>query len=122
MPKPRDKISVRGLKVFGHHGVTDEERKRGQYFVVDLDVELDLAPAGATDSLEDTVDYASLVVDVTRIIGGEEHALLEKVASRIAEDVLERPGIAAATVRVIKPDPPIEADLGSVQVEIHRRR
>lgn len=53
-----DKIQIRGLKVFAWHGVGLEEKKKGQLFVLDVDMECDLKKAGNTDALGDTVNYA----------------------------------------------------------------
>ena len=52
-----DKIQIKGLKVFAWHGVGLDEKKKGQWFVLDVDMECDLKKAGSTDSLEDTVNY-----------------------------------------------------------------
>ncbi len=55
-----DRISVTGIEVFAHHGVLPHERELGQRFVVDLALELDLAPAAASDDVADTVHYGDL--------------------------------------------------------------
>ena len=52
-----DRIELRGLRVRGHHGVFEHERRDGQDFVVDVTVWLDLAPAAASDDLADTLNY-----------------------------------------------------------------
>ena len=49
------KIELYGLELFGHHGVSEEERERGQRFV--YDVELEVGDRGANDRVEDAVDY-----------------------------------------------------------------
>ena len=56
----RDRITLRGLRVFGYHGVLDAEREDGQEFIVDAVLWLDTAPAAATDDLELTANYAAL--------------------------------------------------------------
>ena len=56
-PVQPDRIELRGLRVLGAHGVLPEEQQRAQPFEVDLDLELDLRPAGRSDALADTVDY-----------------------------------------------------------------
>lgn len=115
-----DKILINGLRIFGHHGVGEEERRRGQYFVVDITAELDLREAAASDVLDATVDYESLIKEVEQIVSTEQYALLEALAEKIAEAVLERPRVRGTRVRVAKPEPPIDAEIGSVQVEITR--
>lgn len=117
-----DKIIVKGLKVFGYHGVTRVEREHGQHFIADVEVRLDLRQAGQTDLLGQTLDYDSLIKDMKRIISMERYTLIEALAQRIADLVLERPEVTSTTIRISKPRPPIEADLESVQVEITRQR
>ena len=56
-----DELTVTGIECFAHHGVFDFEQREGQTFVVDLILGLDTAPAAASDDLQDTVDYGSLV-------------------------------------------------------------
>jgi dihydroneopterin aldolase len=83
-----ERIELHGIEVYGHHGVHAHERERGQRFVVDLAVGADLSVAGASDRLEDTVDYTALVDAVATVVGGEPVDLLETLAARIAERCL----------------------------------
>lgn len=117
-----DRIRVNGLRVFGHHGVDSAEREHGQYFVIDIDAEADLEEAGRSDRLDQTVDYSPLIIQVRRIVSQEQFDLIEALAERVAQAVLEHPRVRSTTVRVAKPNPPIDADLDSVQIEITRSR
>ena len=83
-----DRIELRGLRATGTHGVLPEEQSRPQPFEVDVDVEADLARAGRSDALADTLDYGALAEAVVRIVEQERFALLERLAERIAEAVL----------------------------------
>src|SRR5436190_16068528 len=80
-----DQIELRGLVASGYCGVLQEEQSRAQPLEVDLDVVLDLARAGESDALEETIDYGVLCAMVERIITNERFALLERLAERIAE-------------------------------------
>jgi dihydroneopterin aldolase len=104
----------------GTHGVLPEEQARAQPFEVDLDIEADLSAAGASDDLSDTIDYGAVADEVARIVGSEHHALLERLAERIAAAALGHPGALGATVTVTKLRPPIPLDLDGVSVTIHR--
>lgn len=118
-----DRIELRGLRGLGVHGVLPEERERAQPFEVDLDVEVDLEDAGVTDELADTVDYGSLAELAVRIVADESHRLLERLAARIAEDMLAADGrIASVTVAVRKLRPPVAVELATVAVRITRAR
>ena len=81
----------------------------------------DLAEAGRTDALADTVDYGAVVAAVEHIVGTESYQLLERLAARIADDVLALdPRITSVTVTVRKLRPPVPADLAWAAVTITR--
>ena len=117
-----DRIELRGLRAVGTHGVLPEEKERAQPFEVDLDVEADLTDPGATDRLEDTVDYGSLAERVSKIVETERYALIERLAERIAECVLADPRAAAVTVTVRKLRPPVPVALETAAVRIRREK
>ena len=47
-----DKIFMKRLSFYGYHGAYAEENRLGQRFYVDLEMKLDLKPAGTTDDLQ----------------------------------------------------------------------
>jgi dihydroneopterin aldolase / 2-amino-4-hydroxy-6-hydroxymethyldihydropteridine diphosphokinase len=83
-----DRIHLRGVEAFGYHGVLPAEKRDGQPFVVDVVMALDLAPPGASDSLDDTVSYAEIAGEVVSRITGPSFDLIERLAEVIADDVL----------------------------------
>ncbi|MEH7248578.1 dihydroneopterin aldolase [Neobacillus niacini] len=118
-----DKIFVNQMEFYGYHGVFPEETKLGQRFIVDLMVLVDLKKAGETDELEFSVSYADLFLVCKEIVEGKPFKLVEAVAENIAKTVLKQfPLVTEATVKVIKPDPPIPGHYQSVAVEITRGR
>ncbi len=117
-----DRISLRGIRVFAHHGVYDEEQERGQIFLVDVDVEIDLAAAGASDDLADTLDYGRLAEEIASRASGERWDLIERVAERTADLVLEDDRVAAVDVTVHKPEVVLPVPVAGVSVSISRRR
>ena len=117
-----DKISLRGLRVRGHHGVFDFERRDGQDFVVDVELELDLAKAAATDDVADTVHYGELAGRLVEVIAGEPVNLIETLADRLAVVCLADDRVAAATVTVHKPQAPIPHEFADVAVTLRRAR
>jgi dihydroneopterin aldolase len=118
----RDRITLRGLRVRGHHGVFPQERRDGQDFVVDVTAWLDLAPAAASDDLADTLDYGDLAQRVAAIVGGPPCDLIEAVAGRIADEVLTDPRVVAVEVMLHKPHAPIPLAFADVAVVVHRSR
>lgn len=118
-----DRIALTGLRVRGHHGVYAHERRDGQDFVVDLTVWLDLAEAGRTDQLVDTLDYGALASRGAEVVAGPPYNLIESVAARIAERALALDGrISAVEVTVHKPSAPIPRNFADVAVTIRRAR
>ena len=115
-----DRIELRGLRVVGTHGVLPEEQSRAQPFEVDLDLEADLRDAGRSDELADTVDYGGLAERVASVVTSERHALLERLAERIAEAALADGRVRSVTVTVRKLRPPVPVDLASAGVRVVR--
>jgi dihydroneopterin aldolase len=120
---PPDRIELRGLRALGSHGVLPEERQRPQPFEVDLDLEVDLAPAGDTDDLAATVDYGEVIERVADVVGGSRsYQLLETLAGVVASAALVDERVVSVTVGIRKLRPPVSTDVRSVGVRITRRR
>jgi dihydroneopterin aldolase len=117
-----DRILLKGMRFDGSHGVSDDERAFPQVIEVDLEVETDLARAGASDDLAETIDYGPLIRLCRRVIEERSFHLLEAIADTIASAVLVSTSAAAVTVRVRKLAVPVDADLDFAQVEIRRER
>lgn len=118
-----DKIILRNMKFYGYHGLFPEENKLGQRFNVDLDLFLSLEKAGKTDEMKDSIDYGRVFNVVREIVEGESKNLIEAVAQLIADRLLDEFSILqACTVKVKKPNPPIDGHYDFVAIEIYRER
>ncbi|MCE3552675.1 dihydroneopterin aldolase [Pseudonocardia sp. RS11V-5] len=117
-----DRIELRGLRVRGHHGVFEHERRDGQDFVVDVVLWLDLREAAATDDLTKTVHYGELAERAAAIIAGEPRDLIETVSAEIADAVMENERVQAVEVTLHKPNAPIPLDFADVAVVARRSR
>ena len=117
-----DRIELRGLRVRGHHGVFDHERRDGQEFVIDITVWLDLDVAAASDDLADTLDYGDLAQRAADIVAGPPRQLIETVAGKIADGVMADERVHAAEVVVHKPGSPIPLEFADVAVVARRSR
>jgi dihydroneopterin aldolase len=95
-------VEVRDLRVFGRHGVHDEERERGQDFL--FDVELEVGERGTSDRIEDAVDYVEVARVVQAVSDGEQFNLLEALASAVADELERRFAPERVRVRVRKPE------------------
>ncbi len=115
-----DRIALTGLRVRGHHGVLDEERRDGQEFVVDVVLRLDTREAGASDRLGDTADYGALAQRLSDVVEQERYDLLEALAARLAEVCLAHPLVFECEVTVHKPQAPIAMPFADVAVTVVR--
>jgi dihydroneopterin aldolase len=114
-----DRILMEGMAFFGRHGVFPAERELGARFTVDVELEGDLHAAGRSDRLDDTIDYTRAYELIREVVEGEPCRLLETVAERITERLLQLPRVQRATVRVHK-RPPLDGEFRSFGVEISR--
>ena len=121
-PEATDRVELRGLRVRGHHGVFDHERRDGQDFVLDLVGRTDLAAAGASDDLADTLDYGALAEAAAAVVEGPPRSLIEAVAADVAAAVLADPRVAAVEVVLHKPQAPIARPFPDEAVRITRSR
>ena len=116
-----DRIQLQGMSFQGRHGARPTERERSQEFKVDIEVDCDLKQPGRTDQLEDTIDYTKLRAIAKEVIEGDSVSLLETLAARIAERVLEVPQVVAVAVRVAK-RPASMQPIEAAAVHINRTR
>lgn len=119
-----DRILLEGMIFHGRHGTLPAERELGQPFVVDVELRLDLRPAGLSDDLTKTVDYGEVHNLAKQVVEGEPANLTETVAERIANAVLEEhPLVESVRVKVRKPNVRLGGTvLDGSAVEILRRR
>ena len=99
-----DRILLEGMIFYGNHGTLPAERELGQPFVVDIELHLDLQPAGLSDDLTQTVDYSEVHRRAKGIVEGPPVNLTEAVAERIAAAILEDHALVETVrVKVAKP-------------------
>ena len=116
-----DRILLEGLSFQGRHGVRPAERERPQEFKVDIEVDCDLSEPGKSDRIEDTVDYRQVRAIAQEVIEGESQNLLETLAARIADRVLQLPRVGGVSVRISK-RPASMRPIAAAAVRINRTR
>ena len=117
-----DRITLKGLRARGRHGVLPQEREDGQDFLVDVALEIDLRAAAASDDLGETVDYGKLADRLVEVITGEPVDLIETLADRLVGVCLDDERVLTATVTVHKPHAPIRHEFADVAVRLRRGR
>jgi dihydroneopterin aldolase len=114
-------VELRGLEVFGYHGVNEHEQRDGQPFLYDL--RLEVGDAGANDRIEDAVDYRDVAALVGQVSEGTRFDLLEALAAAVADALLERFSAAEwAEVRVRKTRLRLPVEWSAVTVRREARR
>ncbi|OPY56707.1 MAG: Dihydroneopterin aldolase [Pelotomaculum sp. PtaU1.Bin035] len=116
-----DKIILEGMECYGYHGVSPQEQALGQRFTVDVELFLDLSPAGKSDGPDHTVDYARVFDLVGKIVGGRPYKLIESVAEAIASEILRLFPVKEVMIRVKKPQAPLPGRFSWVAAEIRRK-
>jgi 7,8-dihydroneopterin aldolase/epimerase/oxygenase len=117
-----DRILLSGIDVYAYGGVTEAERGLGQRYRLDLELFLDVAGAGRTDNIEDTVSYAEVHDAAVGAMRQRPFNLIEAATERVADAILEQFPVGQVRVRLCKLLPPIDGVVESAGVEITRRR
>jgi 7,8-dihydroneopterin aldolase/epimerase/oxygenase len=118
-----DRIVLQGIQFYAYHGVPAEERTVGHRYEVDVEVECDLAAAGRSDDVADTIDYGQLARRVVEISLERPFHLIEALAAALAERILDENARAERVrLRVRKLLPPIDGVVAAAGVEIERGR
>ncbi len=116
----RDRIHIHDLRLGCVLGVHEHERKAKREVIVHLTLETDLARAGTTDDLADTVDYDALVARVTRYVEGSEFHLLERLAEGVATACLVEARVERVQVTIEKPGAVPAARCAAVEIARER--
>jgi dihydroneopterin aldolase len=117
-----DRITLRGMRFLGRHGVELEERLEPQPFEVDVIIRGDLSRPAASDDLGDTVDYSAVFVTVQQVVEGQSFRLIEALAGAIVDAVLGDERITDVEVRVRKPKAPLPGAFDTVEARLRRKR
>ncbi len=122
MMRESDKILLQGMRFYGYHGVTPDERSMGQWFEIDVEIWGDLSKAAESDSIDDTLNYQQVYKDIKEMVEGEPVNLLEHLAHKIISMILALPLPDRVIVRVKKPQAPLKGPLGYAGVEMIRSK
>jgi 7,8-dihydroneopterin aldolase/epimerase/oxygenase len=112
-------IEVRGLELYGYHGVNEDERRDGQRFLFDLHLDVP-ERAARTDRLEDAVDYLRVAEAVKEVSDETSFHLLEALASAVAEALFARFPVSRVLVRVRKPDVKLAGPVDYAAITLQR--
>jgi 7,8-dihydroneopterin aldolase/epimerase/oxygenase len=113
-----DAIHLTGIRCYGYTGYLREERELGQWFEVDVRISVDLAAAGKSDRLEDTLDYRSIITDIKKIVSTSKFSLVERLADELAGAILQYPPVSKVKLKLHKLHAPIQDFGGKITIEL----
>lgn len=112
-----EKITIKDLQVYAHHGVYEREMKNGQNFMISATIYADVKKAAANDELEETIDYGKVCHFMHACFTSHTFKLIEAAADKMSKEVLLRfPNIKKIVIEVKKPDAPIGLPFDYVSV------
>lgn len=117
-----DRIEISGLEVFAHHGVLESEAEDGQYFYLDVALDVDTSPAAAADDLSLTVDYGRLASELVELATSSRFQLIESLAHHLAAHCMRSAQVQGVTLTVHKPSAPIPHGFDDVSVRVRYPR
>ncbi|RMF60986.1 MAG: dihydroneopterin aldolase [Calditrichaeota bacterium] len=115
-------IRLNNMIFYAHHGYYRAERELGQKFEVDVEMECDLSRAVESDDLNDTINYKEVYEHISRIFNSSKFTLLETLADKIAQHILESFLVESVRIRVRKPQVSLNGFLDNVEVELFRSK
>jgi 7,8-dihydroneopterin aldolase/epimerase/oxygenase len=117
-----DRIILDAMVFSGTHGVYEEEQQNPQPFEVDVELALNLQPAGLSDDLALTIDYAKVFDTCRQIVESTRFNLIEALAEAIAQELLANFQADEVTIRIRKPEVQLGGTFRGAGIEIRRRR
>jgi dihydroneopterin aldolase len=118
-----DRIVLANMAFQARHGVNDWEKTEPQRFEVDVELALDVQPAGLEDAIDRTIDYRGVFDTTRQVVESTSFNLIEALAEAIAHELLAgNPGVESVVVRVRKPEVRLGGPLDYAGVEITRVR
>jgi len=117
-----DRIVLQNIRLQGRHGYYDHELETPQPFEVDVELLMNLQPAGIDDDLEKSIDYGRVFEIVRQIVESTSYRLLEALAEAISHELLAAFPATEVGVRVRKPKVQLSGPLDFAGVEVWRRR
>src|SRR5579862_4537747 len=117
-----DTIFAESIEFYGYHGASDEEQSLGHRYAVDVELRYDIRKAGRSDILADTINYSHVCKRIVNIGTNEQFRLIEALAERMAQAILEEFAVESVRLRLRKIRPPMNVITLAVGVDIERTR
>ncbi len=112
------KIDLDEIRVYAFHGCFEEEQRVGNWFTVNVSLDVECGKAAVSDNISDALNYVEVYNTIRTEMAKKSH-LLENVVMRIASALrtgFEAKGLIGGSVRVSKMAPPVGGEMKSVSV------
>ena len=106
------KVKINRIKLFGYHGVYEEEKANGQEFHISVEMKIN---SKYSDDITSTVDYSVIIQNIKEVFNKKRYNLIESLAIAISDKIMKDSRIKSTIISVKKPTPPIDADIDSVE-------
>ena len=115
------KINIHKIKLFGYHGVHENEKKDGQDFEISISIKLDKLKK-IKDDINSTVDYTEIIDKTIGIFHSKRYNLMESLLNDILDEILSISDIRSVCVSIKKTNPPVDYKLESIELTEKRKR
>ena len=117
------KIRLNKMVFYGYHGTQPEERKLGQRYIADFELETDSYNDVNIRNIEDTIDYTRVFDLIKDVMEKHSYHLMENCANQVLDTVMGSfENIIFSEIKIIKPSVPINGSLDSAEIVMHRKR
>lgn len=111
-------LRMAGMKFFGHHGVTEEEKAKGEKYEVDCEIRTDISKCAESDNIDDAINYDMVYFLIQEHMENRRYNLVETIAERLKEEIKRKTNADKILIRVRKMSPPIIGQMDYFEVEI----
>jgi len=98
-----DKIILTNLKIDAVIGIWDWEKRNPQTISIDLEMQTNTKKAAQSDAIEDALDYKAVSKRVKQFAQASQFNLIETLAEKIANIILEEFDVKWLKLRISKP-------------------
>jgi len=114
----QDQITLAGVKLYPHIGISAEERSSAQECLADLTLWGNFEAAAAMDSLEKSIDYCQVLLSMQQTASACEYSLLETLAYRIVRGVLRSFPASRVRIKLRKRPAVLAGQIDFIEVEV----
>tara|TARA_B100000676_G_C17789125_1_gene686063 strand:- start:47 stop:382 length:336 start_codon:yes stop_codon:yes gene_type:complete len=111
---------MKKIRLFGKHGVSISEKKRGGTFEIDLEFKSNIDKCFSTDDLNHTIDYSKIYKKIYDSFHSSDYNLIEALGSKICHDLINSFPIEKIKLVIRKINPPVGGLIDSVEIEINK--